>query len=334
MTRQDFNLGFSYLAGSLRAKSDSGDELTVTDSDPTTGVFALDLPDDFDSSVSIDFQREVVRGGGARPDKVIGTCDACIYCGAREDLRDEHVIPYALEGEFVLRQASCRECEKMTTRFENAVLRDFLLPARVSLEIRTRRPKQRPDRLPLIEMVGGKRQVRYVPVDEHPTYIALPLFAPPARLRGADEPHLQLLPPGAWWSLVGRVHPIEASGLLGGVPVGIRLEGDVYAFARMIGKIAHGFVAAANLGDVATELPSLLRAPGEAIGWSVGGAPDILLTEPGLHAVGLAVIDGVVQVRVRLFAQLGGPEYLVVAGRIIEPGPADTPHVTIEPPAD
>jgi len=182
--RHEMNLGFSYVAGSLRARSHAGDEYADAETDPVNGSFAVELPEDFEGSVSIDFQRELLRGGEARPDQVIGTADACIYCGTREDLRDEHVIPYGLEGEYVLRQASCRDCETMTASFERAVLRHLLLPARTSLEIRTRRPKERPDRLPLLEIEGGKRRARDVAVAEHPTYMALPLFLPPARLRG------------------------------------------------------------------------------------------------------------------------------------------------------
>src|SRR6266508_6142095 len=162
--RHNGDLGVSYVPGSLRARSDSRDEFAVAETDPESGSFAVEAPDDFEGSVSIDYQRELLRGGGARPDQVIGTADACIYCGAREDLRDEHVIPYGLEGEYVLRQASCRECEKLTSRFERAVLRDLLLPARTSLEIRTRRPKDRPDRLPLLEVEGGERRARDVAV--------------------------------------------------------------------------------------------------------------------------------------------------------------------------
>ena len=327
--RHDMNLGFSYLAGSLRARSDAGDEYAIAETDPVKGSFAVELPDDFEGSVSIDFQRELLRGGEARPDQVIGTADACIYCGTRDDLRDEHGIPYGLEGEYVLRQASCRDCETMTSRFERAVLRHLLLPARTSLQIRTRRPTERPDWLPLLEIEGGNRRARDVSVAEHPTYMALPLFLPPARLRGADRPHLEVI--GAWATLVGATSISEASRRRGGASVGVQLSVDAYAFARMIGKIAHGFAAAADLGSVETELPAFLRNDGESIGWLVGGAPDISLTKAGLHAAEVRVIDAVVQVRVRLFAQLGGPEYLVLAGRLFEPGPNDAPSVSIEP---
>jgi hypothetical protein len=326
--RRETTLGFSYVRGSLRATSTAGDEYAVTEIDPVNGSFAVELPDGFEGSASIAFQRELLRGGDLRPDQVIGTADACIYCGKRKDLQDEHVIPYGLEGDYVLRQASCSDCGAMTSRFELAVLRHLLLPARTSLEIRTRRPRERPDRLPLLEMEDGERRTRDVAVEDHPTYMALPVLLPPAGLRGADKPNLEVT--GAWLALVGRTSLAEASRQRGGTAVGVQLSVDAYAFARMIGKIGFGFAVAADLGSVATDLPACLRADDESIGWLVGGAPDISLPETGLHAADVSVVDGIVHVRVRLFAQLGAPEYLVLAGRLFDPGPDDARSVSIE----
>lgn len=43
----------------------------------------------------------------------------CIYCGARDcDLSDEHIIPYALNGNLVLPKASCAACAKFTQKIE------------------------------------------------------------------------------------------------------------------------------------------------------------------------------------------------------------------------
>src|SRR5712672_2024078 len=50
----------------------------------------------------------------------------CIYCGATGvDLRDEHIVPLSLNGTMILPRASCRECEKITTRFERSVARNM-----------------------------------------------------------------------------------------------------------------------------------------------------------------------------------------------------------------
>jgi hypothetical protein len=107
---------------------------------------------------------------------------------------------------------------------------------------------------------------------------------------------------------------------------------DVYAFARMLAKIAHGFVAASELGDVEAFLPRPLFSQDEEIGRWVGGAPDISVGSDGLHGVNLAISNGIILVRVRLFAQLGGPEYLVIAGRLIKPEVTTSSIATIEGP--
>jgi len=69
--RHEMNLGFSYVAGSLRARSDAGGELAVVEVDRVNGSFAVKLPEGFEGSVSIDFQRELLHGGETRPDQVM-----------------------------------------------------------------------------------------------------------------------------------------------------------------------------------------------------------------------------------------------------------------------
>ena len=69
--RHEMNLGFSYMAGSLQASSSAGDELAVAEIDPVNGSFAVELSEGFEGSVSIDFQRELLRGGETRPDQVM-----------------------------------------------------------------------------------------------------------------------------------------------------------------------------------------------------------------------------------------------------------------------
>jgi hypothetical protein len=64
----------------------------------------------------------------------------CIYCGTSEGkLSDEHIIPYGLNGDFVLRKASCAACATITSRFERDVLRNLFPAARAALGYKTRR---------------------------------------------------------------------------------------------------------------------------------------------------------------------------------------------------
>src|SRR2546430_17011582 len=68
----------------------------------------------------------------------------CIYCGATgEQLTDENVIPYGLNGDIKLQDASCLECAKITSRFERIILRDNLSVARAALGSKTYNKKER-----------------------------------------------------------------------------------------------------------------------------------------------------------------------------------------------
>ena len=321
------NLGFDYLAGSIRVRADNV-ELPVEELDPRAGTIRIEMPASASDPISVEYQRTIYQGGGPRPTIEIGTADACIYCGSRSDLRDEHVIPFALDGEYVLRKATCGACADKTSSNELKVLRGALWPARTSLQMRTRHKGARPKTLPVIEIdEAGQRRTREVRVTEHPTYIMLPTFEAPALLRGGAIPNLVCT--GAWAHLVGSSTLPALGNELGLEEVGIRLELDIYAFARLLAKIAHGFVAGAGFdGSIGTELPSAMFAEGELVGWWVGGAPDITLPEAGLHAVGTSLVDGKIQVRIRLFAQFGGPEYLVIAGWPMGPTEAE-PSVSV-----
>src|SRR3546814_3930149 len=69
----------------------------------------------------------------------------CIYCGStKEPLGKEHIIPYGLGGNLVLPKASCKGCEAITGGFEQVCLRTMFGPARLRLNMPTRRRKERP----------------------------------------------------------------------------------------------------------------------------------------------------------------------------------------------
>lgn len=61
---------------------------------------------------------------------VLGNAGKCIYCRKSDIvLSEEHIIPYGLNGNQVLLNASCEDCSKITSAFEGDVLgRAFILP--------------------------------------------------------------------------------------------------------------------------------------------------------------------------------------------------------------
>lgn len=75
----------------------------------------------------------------------VGTC---IYCGAKEHLTDEHIVPLALGGAFVLPDASCQTCASITSKFERKVLRGFMFDARTAGRYPTRHKKKTTENTP------------------------------------------------------------------------------------------------------------------------------------------------------------------------------------------
>jgi len=115
------------------------------------------------------------------PKEVIGSVGVCIYCGAAEgQLSDEHIVPLGLGGIWVLRKASCPNCQNITSAIELDVLRYTLLQARAKLGLPSRHDRQMPGELPLIVAGKGRQHTILVPVEKHPTILFLPRFKPPA----------------------------------------------------------------------------------------------------------------------------------------------------------
>lgn len=84
--------------------------------------------------------------------KAIG---ACIYCGSETynalggALHDEHIIPEALGGRWLLPQASCQSCERATSYWEAKLLRGPLESVRRFLQLPSKKTHDKRNKLPL-----------------------------------------------------------------------------------------------------------------------------------------------------------------------------------------
>src|SRR6266567_5281192 len=170
--------------------------------------------------------------------------DGASTAAHRTPLQREHVIPLALQGHFVLDHASCRRCAVITGRMEQEMLRGWFLAPRTTLQLKTRRPKERPTALPGIVRRAGVDEEAMVPIDAYPSALIFPLFAPPVAM--VDRPAVALqVTSGLRIVFVGRVPRRMLPQELGGDQVRVEVDGDPYAFAQMIAKIAWGFAVAA-----------------------------------------------------------------------------------------
>jgi hypothetical protein len=103
----------------------------------------------------------------------------CIYCGSdggAEGLRDEHVIPFALEGNTRIEKASCRDCERRISPVDTHLGRSVFGQHRIHAGVQTRRPKERPTILPANFTIGGESVSLDLPIKDHPYALALPVW--------------------------------------------------------------------------------------------------------------------------------------------------------------
>lgn len=255
------------------------------------------------------------------PEITLGGVGRCVYCGtSRGPFSAEHVVPYGLNGPWKLLGASCSECAKLTSAFERRVLRGPFNEARIAMRLPSRRKNERPEQLPLSVQREGKTETEMLPVEDYPALIILPHFGAPAYLDGREDERVRAVGQttfqvgGRPFGDLGRELSAES------IEVSLSYE-PVGAFARMLAKVAYGFAVAAvgcdlNQFEDVYVLPAILGRSDDVGRW-VGGVED---EEPAavsdLHRINLTVRDGDVLVRVRLFAQHGAPEYLVVVGRL------------------
>ncbi|UWU81171.1 HNH endonuclease [Bradyrhizobium huanghuaihaiense] len=262
----------------------------------------------------------------------------CIYCGdtsysqRRTKLGDEHIIPEGLGGDLILPEASCAECERVINRTEQFCQKNMLGPFRYQADLPTKRPKDRPKTLPAQKiMPDGSEKTVQIPIAEYPVHLLLPKFPLPQLmlpypLRQSNLEMYFQFPQNhpAWTGPTPRMLSapngelfavLQDSGI--SVPTG---RTDPVRFGRMIAKIAHAFTVA-ELGDTNFQpllTPTLVGAPETPIHWLVGGSVKDRPAASPRHAIRLDMETHhgrrFYVVRIRLFNDLGFPDYVAVSG--------------------
>jgi hypothetical protein len=258
-------------------------------------------------------------------DQVLGHIGRCIYCGiTSKPLRREHIVPFGLDGPWVLDAASCTRCAAITSKIERYVLRKHLLSVRAGLGIRTRRPRERPDHFPIELLRQGRQEVRELKISDHPVFLLLPLYDWPEcvsvdrRRPGIDGGGIRLTG-GDLIQVAGK--PVSkfkqwlAAEQL--TTANFRDKFSPELFARLIAKIAYGF-AVVKLGLDAIEnayvLPAILGHSGGIGQWVGCDLDQSPAPEDASHRVTIRVVNGEILGHVKLFAQFGTQEYLVAVG--------------------
>ncbi len=262
---------------------------------------------------------------------ILGRVGKCIYCKrSNVALSDEHIIPYGLNGNQVLLDASCSDCSKITSAFERDILRHtFLLPRKA---FKMRSYNKHEDEIPAKLEIGESVKYINIPRDDAPIMFTLPIFLAPSIL------DIRPFQPGIQGTGDFQIHEIrgiakEKLRKKHGGPgkVSFDIAYNPNNFARLLAKIAYGFaVAQFGLDDVEDlGIVSTIKGETDDVGKWVGCvsgekfAPNTVLHSWQSQIQGSYQIDDLkgtmearLSYRISLFSLFSTPEYTVVVGNV------------------
>jgi hypothetical protein len=246
----------------------------------------------------------------------------CIYCGASEcELTDEHIIPFGLGGADILPKASCKDCARITGKFEGVVQRTIFGDLRIFFNFPTRRKKDRPKtkKITSISPDRSSREIE-VPSNEYPPVIWVYTFGTCGFLLGAP-PDLDVS-----MSSMKTIHNNEQLKSFTAKYDWDRLTRIRFMpneFRRMLAKIGYSFFVA--LAGYGTFKPLILKAITDDsfnISYLVGQNPELEppVLQGDTHGLRLRTIHGpgdhvIFIAEVRLFQSNATPTYHIVVER-------------------
>ena len=254
-----------------------------------------------------------------------GVLDHCIYCGALNSLSDEHSIPFALNGKWVLPKATCTPCARNTSRMERICARNVLGSMRIQHGFRTRRKRRKPDPVKLIvstDILTGaaEKTLALDPVRAPLVPIGIPALDLPGDVTGryaidGFRNATWLWTPPARGLEAAKVRRIKPDGV-----IGFEFKQDHFAMSRLMAKIAFcEAVARFGTDQVTRELVPYIMGLNPHLTDKVGQMPNPFdcvgsVSDPACRVsfliweqLGLATLVA----KVELFNHLGGPSYLV-----------------------
>lgn len=170
--------------------------------------------------------------------------NSCIYCGVlpfkKDPLTKEHIIPEALNGNFIFPFSSCKACAKSTGAIiEQQILGNFLKYPRVIGEMKSKR--KIPETVKIEILVNEKYVQREVPRIVASGVLGLPRFSEPGILSNRLIKNLEL---SGFDSLIIKNQPSSfyIQNNIHGFKQKLRLKPSYYM--QMLAKIGFGFYVA------------------------------------------------------------------------------------------
>lgn len=263
------------------------------------------------------------------PAKTYSPAGYCIYCGSTNRLGDEHIIPFGLGGRMIFPKASCTDCSRITSAFEQTCLRTMFGPLRILYNMPTRRKTRRPSTLPLKVKRRPGEDWSTIPVrsTDFPSLVLFPYFTMPDMLSGyITGSAREAVAKKFWIRAASASHGFftHLDGLIANLGVhAVMPEGKAHVeeFCLMLAKIGHCFsIAEVRHGKFEPLLPDLiLRRNLSNRANFIGGLAYDEIASGNLHELSLSNLQkgnpNLISVRIRLLAKMGTPTYYVVTGR-------------------
>ena len=253
----------------------------------------------------------------------------CIYCGSPEwsagqvrKLGDEHIIPEGLGGKLLLPEASCKDCEGLTSKFELEWLRSAFYTVRVQKGL-GKKKKRPPKFLPLQVQRNGRTILESVPLEKYPAMSVTLLFDHPDILSDC-APVEKVLSGGVAIGTLPTfgllLKPYLDQGTISFVPP--RSSATSTLLGRMLVKIAHSYaVAELGIDGFKPFLNQIILGTNiHHLSHYVGGTRVIPPASNDAYEIKLITIKSIgcrpyLMVIIRLLADVQGmPEYWVVVG--------------------
>lgn len=238
------------------------------------------------------------------------TFGVCIYCGrSAVELSDEHILPYSLFGVHVIEKASCRECAKVTGKFEQDVSRGLWRDFRTSYGAPTRRKSDR-----RIDHFPGGASLK-----DYPAPGVFYLMSRAAALSGLPED----IDFSEMWRLV-TISDHESNVAYEkrfGRPIESSFKHVPYSYGRMLAKIGYGQVLTGfGIDEFEPICVPYILGEKKNISYIVGGSADMRPPEPVAYRMSTCAFGGAEKLLlvadIRLWAHLGAPNYHVVVGAV------------------
>lgn len=250
----------------------------------------------------------------------------CIYCRSTDSLTDEHVLPYGMGGQLVLKQSSCIECSRVTGPLEQRLLRGHWWPYRKKLGLQSRNPSAA-DELKPVKVTTAKGNVLHAALPLiH--FVAAIVFELPAPSILKDELTSGEPLGHAYVKLLGSLpKEVQVDGkpyrLLHSDTVEFPVKLDVGDVTRFLAKVAHGYAIHKEGLDAFEEfyLPEFILGKTDGIQTYVGGYAlgSIKTTLPGGGHNRMMILKrgNYLSVCVQLFIDNGEPPpiYEIVVGK-------------------